>query len=217
MNVLRLFVVVAVGCAVIASGVGPVSAAEPPAFTAIDLTVQLAVGISPYRPVLEDVGQDPYYESSDDCTISGRELLFGANLGNVRGCGGIQIDATLHNLVLPGDPDAQWRGGAIGTVSRRYGCVDKATGNRRVTLVRSTRQSIDNGSRDPVLFPGQESNWLPTIWTSPLEKVTCRTSEDPAQLSIKLCHLVLTATNDEGVVLRFPVAGTWVSRSSYQF
>ena len=212
MKLARALVVIAATCAVGLSGALPATAAPAPT---VEAEVQLAVGLAPYRPVLVDEGEDPYYESPDDCTISLREVMFSANLGNVRGCGGIQIDGLFHNVLLPGGPDDYWGGSAVGTVTRRYGCVNTTTGKRRVTLQKTSRETLsDGGSRDPVLFSNESENWLPLIWIAPLEKVTCRSGEEPRQFSISLCHLVLTAELGTDV-RRYPTAGTWSSTSAF--
>ncbi|TKV56354.1 hypothetical protein FDO65_20555 [Nakamurella flava] len=213
MKIARALLAVAVACAAGLTGALPATAAAPA--PRIEVQVRLVVGNAPYRPVLEDVSTEPYYESPGDCTISsGREILLGGSVDYARGCGGIEIDATLNGVALPGGPNTWWDGGATGTVTRRYGCTDTTTKQKRVTLVRTTRQDLDLGYRNSSI-PANAPGWvLRTVWVAPLENITCRPGEQPVQYSISLCHLEMTARRGTDV-RRFPIAGTWSSTAAF--
>ncbi len=206
-----LFAVVVIGAAGLTGALPATAAAQA---STIEVQVRLVVGNAPYRPVLEDVSTEPYSESPDDCTISPRDILLGGSVDFARGCGGIEIDATLNGVALPGGPNTWWDGGATGTVTRRYGCTDTTTKKKRVTLVRTTRQDLDLGYRDSSV-PANEPGWvLRTVWVAPLENITCRPGEQPVQYSISLCHLEMTARLDTDVK-GFPVAGSWTAKTAY--
>lgn len=219
MNTARTLLVMALTVAGMVT-VAPIAAqAATPATgstPAIDVQVRIGTGLAPYRPV-QDVAtpDDPFAESNDDCTISfGQEFSWGGSALFARGCGGIEIDAFLNGVSLPGDSSTWWNGGATGTVTRRYGCTDTTTGKRRVTLVRTAREDLDLGYRGSSVPAGEPGWWLPTVWVAPLEKISCRTGEQPMQYSIALCHLEITAEL-RGEVRRFLVAGSWSSKAVF--
>lgn len=212
MKIVRVFLAVAVACAAGLAGAPPATAA--PSSSPLDVTVDLIVGKAPYRPVLEQISTEPHDADPDDCTITPREVLLGGSVNYARGCGGIDIDATLNGVALPGGPDTWWDGGATGTVTSRYGCTDTTTRKKRVTLVRTTRQDLDLGYRNSSV-PANEPGWvLRTVWVAPLEKVTCRPGEQPVQYSIGLCHLEMTARLG-AELKRFPVTGSWTATTDY--
>ncbi|GGM19036.1 hypothetical protein [Nakamurella endophytica] len=170
------------------------------------VTVQLAVAF-PYRPVA-DLSTDTE-DSGADCSFTDREILLGAQLDDVQGCGGVEIHVSFTGWKIP--PGALYNGSAHARVTTHYGCVRTSDGEVRDTVTDSHIQLLSAGAADPVIGDdGSGVFQFYDVWAAPILKVSCRTGEQPAELSITVHQMRVDVGADfEKPVLSFPVTGSW--------
>jgi hypothetical protein len=204
---------VVAAAALIAGGVATPSWAQD-SFAVSDLQVTPVLADYPYQPVLDGSVNDGSLElvsDPDDCSITGLESHgdFGGNgIYAEKGCGGAKITFKVTR-----NSDVAYAfAGASARATATYGCVNKQGKTRELFTTRQTLPGKVGLFEIPFVLPGD--NALGVHITSPLETVACRKSENPAELSLTVDHVVVTisAGADYGAIAPVEVhdlPGSW--------
>lgn len=197
--------------------------ADVSTYTVTGYIVDPQLGLYPYTPIENGTDLPGNDEGdSDDCEINGWEINGegGVDVGYAHGCGGVNLTVSFRDQNYSDDAGNQGDGTvyptATATVARVYGCVSVKSRRERATLVRVGTARFNAG------FYGALYSATPAplmSWIAPLEHVTCKAGENPAELAIGVGRIkvaVVDADQGDKIVQNFPTArGIWFTTRSH--